>query len=117
MARRNKKKKVEGVAFPVPIAGLFIVVAGGGWIQVGEERSAINHGEAVEWPPGIAHGAWTDGSTMRVILVEVPDAAIDAPHTRLAQPTEVTDLEPARGSLAERETRPEDHDQTEGEPW
>jgi len=100
-----------------PDLGLFIVVAGGGWVQIGEERSAINHGEAVEWPPGVAHGAWTDGSTMRVILVEVPDAAIDAPHTRLAQPPEVADMEPARGRLAERETRPEDHDQTEGEPW
>ncbi len=97
--------------------GLFIVVAGGGWIQVGEERGAINHGEAVEWPPGIAHGAWTDGSTMRVILVEVPDAAVDAPHTRLARTPEVTDLEPARGRLAERETWPRDHDQAEGEPW
>ena len=40
-----------------------IVVAGGGWVQVGEERSSIDHGEAVEWPPGLAHGAWTDGST------------------------------------------------------
>lgn len=27
MARRNKKKRVEGVGFPVPVAGLFIAVA------------------------------------------------------------------------------------------
>ncbi len=100
-----------------PDLGLFIVVAGGGWVQIGPERSAINHGEAVEWPPGVAHGAWTDGSTMRAILVEVPDSAIDAPHTRLPEPPGVTDLEPAQGRLAERETRPEDHDQAEGEPW
>ncbi len=93
------------------------MVAGGGWVQVGDERAAINHGEAIEWPPGIAHGAWTDGSTMRVILVEVPDAAIEARLVRLADPPEVSDLEPARGRLADREIRPEDHDGTEGEPW
>lgn len=100
-----------------PDLGLFIVVAGGGWVQVGEERTAINHGEAIEWPPGVAHGAWTDGSTMRVILVEVPDRAIETEHVRLARPPEVTDLEPARGRLADRDLRPEDHDPSEGEPW
>ena len=100
-----------------PDRGLFIVVAGGGWVQVGEERSAINHGEAVEWPPGVTHGAWTDGTTMRALLVEVPDRAIEAPHRRLAQAPAVSDIEPARGRLADRETRPEDHDPAEGEPW
>ena len=100
-----------------PDLGLFMVVAGGGWVQVGEERIAINHGEAIEWPPGVAHGAWTDGSTMRVILVEVPDQAIEARSTRLADSPEVTDLTPARGHLADREVRPEDHDCSEGEPW
>ena len=59
-----------------PDLGLFIVVSGGGWVQVGDERSTINHGEAVEWPPGVVHAAWTDGSPMRAILVEVPDEAI-----------------------------------------
>lgn len=100
-----------------PDLGLFIVVAGGGWVQVGEERAAVNHGEAVEWPPDVAHGAWTDGSTMRVILVEVPDRAIEGRHARLADAPEVTDLSPARGRLADREDRPEDHDPAEGEPW
>jgi quercetin dioxygenase-like cupin family protein len=100
-----------------PDMGLFIVVSGGGWVQVGDERSAINHGEAIEWPPGIAHGAWTDGSPMRAILVEVPDLAIEASHHRLGDAPEVTELEPARGQLAEPENRPEEHDPTEGEPW
>lgn len=100
-----------------PDFGLLIVVAGGGWVQVGEERTAINHGEAVEWPSGVAHGAWTDGSTMRAILIEMPDLNVEAAHARLADPPEVADLEPARGRLAGHELRPEDHDQTEGEPW
>ena len=100
-----------------PDQGLFIVIAGGGWVQVGEERSAINHGEAVAWPPGVAHAAWTEGATMRALLVEVPDRAIEAVHARLADPPEVSQLEPARGRLADRENRPEDHDPAEGEPW
>ena len=98
-----------------PDLGIFIVVAGGGWVQVGEERSAINHGEAVEWPPGVTHGAWTDGSHMRAILVEVPDTAIESPHRR-ASPG-ASEPEPARGRLAPKEIRPEDHDGSEGEPW
>jgi quercetin dioxygenase-like cupin family protein len=100
-----------------PDHGLFIVVSGGGWVQVGEDRSSINHGEAVEWPAGLHHGAWTDGSHMRAILVEVPGAAIASTQHRRAAALEVTDLEPARGRLAERDIRPEDHDPREGEPW
>jgi quercetin dioxygenase-like cupin family protein len=98
-----------------PDMGLLIVVAGGGWVQVGQERTAISHGEAVEWPPGVTHGAWTDGSTMRAILVEVPDTALDLPHARVAEVS--GDAEPARGRLVPPELRPEDHDPSEGEPW
>jgi quercetin dioxygenase-like cupin family protein len=100
-----------------PDLGIFIVVSGGGWVQVGDERSAINHGEAVELPPGVTHGAWTDGSHMRALLVEVPDDAIEGSPARRQDATTVTDLEPARGHLAEHGSRPEDHDPTEGEPW
>ena len=49
-----------------------MVVSGGGWVQVGEERTRITHGEAVVWPAGVAHGAWTDGSEMRAIVIELP---------------------------------------------
>lgn len=54
---------------------------------------------------------------MRAILVEVPDQAIEASHVRAAEPRAATEASPARGGLAEREARPEDHDPTEGEPW
>ena len=93
------------------------MVAGGGWVQIGEERTSIDHGEAVEWPPGVAHGAWTDGSTMRAILVEVPDIAIAGDSARRADPPTVTELTPARGGLADRVVPPEEHDPSEGEPW
>jgi len=106
-----------------PDHGLFVVVSGGGWVQVGGERDAISHGEAVEWPPGVVHGVWTDGSPMRAILIEVPAGIIEASPGR--RPDEAgrdgahvasSGLD-ARGSLATRDIRPEDHDVSEGEPW
>ncbi len=100
-----------------PDLGLFIVVAGGGWVQVGDERTTINHGEAVAWPPHVAHGAWTDGTTMRALLVEVPDVAIESAPVRLSDPPAVSEVTPARGRLADRDVRPEEHDGSEGEPW
>lgn len=96
--------------------GLFIVISGGGWVQVGDERAPVNHGEAVEWPPGISHGAWTDGSEMRAILLELPDEAVEAGHLRLSE-AEANAASAADGSLAERHVALEDHDETEGEPW
>lgn len=124
-----------------PQHGLFVVVSGGGWVQVGEERAAVRHGEAVEWPPLVVHGAWTDGSHMRAILVEVPDAPdepVIGPGATLARPaggasrSPISGAEPApphrtagpvpadttaQGRLADQPGRPEDHDPTEGEPW
>ena len=100
-----------------PDRGLLVVVAGGGWVQVGEERTAIHHGEAVELPPGVAHGAWTDGSTMRVMLVEVPDSAVEVDHARLADVPGASATTPGRGGLAPRPVRPDEYDASEGEPW
>lgn len=109
-----------------PNTTLFIVVSGGGWVQVGEERIRINHGEAVVWPAGIDHGAYTDGSEMRAIVVELSDhgaADGDVVLEGLAravseQPVRlVTPATPAVGALAEKPNRLEDHDGAEGEPW
>jgi quercetin dioxygenase-like cupin family protein len=57
-----------------PNTTLFIVIGGGGWVQVGEERSRVNQGEAVVWPADIEHGAYTEGSEMRAIVVELAGA-------------------------------------------
>ena len=100
-----------------------IVVAGGGWVQVGEERVRINHGEAVVWPAGIEHGAYTDGVEMRAIVVELSDhgtADGDLVLEGLAravgeEPVRV--VTPGEGSLAEKPNRLEDHEGEEGEPW
>lgn len=51
----------------------FLVIEGGGWVGVGEERTRVMAGEAVSWPPHVLHAAWTDGSPMRAIVVELPE--------------------------------------------
>jgi quercetin dioxygenase-like cupin family protein len=58
-----------------PNTTLFVVISGGGYVQVGDERERVNHGEAVVWPAGVPHGAYTDGSEMRAIVVELPRGA------------------------------------------
>ncbi len=52
-------------------SSLFIVISGAGFVQVGDERERVNHGEAVVWPAGVLHGAYTDGTEMRAIVVEL----------------------------------------------
>jgi hypothetical protein len=92
---------------------------------VADERVPINHGEAVVWPADELHAAWTDGSEMRAILVELMDVGHprivdgEARRVRSTGPDAAPGVEvtPARGSLAERPRTPEDHDESEGEPW
>lgn len=48
----------------------FVVIEGGGWVGVGEERTRVAAGEAVLWPADVPHAAWTDHSEMRAIVVE-----------------------------------------------
>ena len=47
-----------------------MVVEGGGFVQVGEERARVAAGEAVTWPPNVVHAAWTELTPMRVLVVE-----------------------------------------------
>jgi quercetin dioxygenase-like cupin family protein len=48
----------------------FIVIEGGGWVVVDHERARVAAGEAVLWPAGVPHGAWSDLGTMRAFVVE-----------------------------------------------
>src|SRR5687768_18606798 len=101
---------------------LFIVISGGGFVQVGEERARVNHGEAVIWPPGILHGAYTDGTEMRVIVVELMPIG-EAPHTLIGSAADATPGSASRtatraeGALAERRPTRDEYDSSEGEPW
>lgn len=56
-----------------PNTTYFLVIEGGGWVGVGDERTRVTAGEAVVWPPDVLHGAWTDGAPMRAIVVELPE--------------------------------------------
>jgi quercetin dioxygenase-like cupin family protein len=58
-----------------PNTTLFMVISGGGYVQVGDERARVNHGEVVVWPADVVHGAYTDGSEMRAIVIELPEGA------------------------------------------
>jgi quercetin dioxygenase-like cupin family protein len=52
----------------------FVVVEGGGWIQVADEKARVAAGEAVLWPAGLEHAAWTELSEMRAFMVEFAGA-------------------------------------------
>ena len=107
-----------------PNTTLFIVVSGGGWVQVGDERVPIRHGEAVVWPAGVDHAAWTNGSEMRAIVVELSDRVaatgdlvLEGLARAVADAPVVRPVTPGEGSLAEKHASRADHDETEGEPW
>ncbi len=104
---------------------LFIVISGGGFVQVGDERARVNHGEAVVWPPGSIHGAYTDGTEMRAIIVELVSAPDGGPLEGEAHSVAGSDTGAgaehgatrADGSLTERTIMRDEYDSSEGEPW
>ena len=107
----------------------FVVIEGGGWVAVGEDRARVSAGEAVLWPADVPHAAWSDVTEMRAIVVEFTGAddtgiagsviagaarpALAAPGTAGRSPA---DGSRAEGSLASRD-RPADATTREGEPY
>ena len=93
-----------------PRTTLFLVIEGGGWVGVGDERTRVTAGEAVVWPPDVLHAAWTDGVPMRAIVVELAedpkllawDGGSGATEAPAKAPRPVTR---GVGSLAPRPTR------------
>jgi quercetin dioxygenase-like cupin family protein len=109
----------------------FVVIEGGGYVQIGEERARVAAGEAILWPAHVVHGAWTELSEMRAIVVEFAGAddadargIIDGRALLLASglgerdaagPTGAT---PGEGGLAPRTgVDPARHDRSSGEPY
>lgn len=98
----------------------FIVIEGGGWVGLGDDRTRIAAGEAACWPADVIHSAWTEHSEMRALVVELSGADADdagavpgrasaaGPHIQL----------PARGLgvLAERAPDPRRRSPADGEP-
>jgi quercetin dioxygenase-like cupin family protein len=96
----------------------FVVIEGGGYVRVGNEQARVAAGEAVLWPAGVIHGAWTDQTPMRAIVVEFAepaDAAVLEGTARELGPGETSTDARAQGGLV----RPPSsrYDVQEGEPF
>jgi quercetin dioxygenase-like cupin family protein len=103
----------------------FVVIEGGGWVAVGEDRGRVHAGEAVLWPAHVPHSAWTDVTEMRAIVVEfagaddaaAPSVIASAGRPGLAAPAgRPSPVGRADGSLAGRDRSP-DGTTREGEPY
>jgi quercetin dioxygenase-like cupin family protein len=105
-----------------PNSAWFIVIEGGGWVGVDAERVRVAAGEAVLWPAGIPHGAWTEEGHMRAIVVELAGADDSAARgilpglARQVGPGEAGGASPGEGQLAERPPPGERIDRSQGEP-
>ena len=102
-----------------PNTTYFIVVEGGGWVGVGDERSRIAAGEAACWPPDVVHSAWTEHSEMRAFLVEfggADDGGAVLGRARELVAGEAGTVARGVGALAERTPDPARRGPSEGEP-
>jgi len=105
-----------------PNTTYFIVIEGGGWVAVGEERVRVAAGEAVVWPPHIDHAAWTEHSEMRAFVVEfagwdeVERRGVLPGHVRPDGLVEASAAVRGEGGLAPRPIDPATVDRSSGEP-
>ncbi len=103
-----------------PNTTYFIVIEGGGWVVVADERLRVAAGEAVIWPAGVVHGAWTDVTEMRALVVELAgtdDAGVRGILAGEARAIEAgVRTERAEGALSERDLPPTAYDPSSGEP-
>ncbi len=97
----------------------FIVIEGGGWVGVGDERTRIAAGEAAVWPADLLHSAWTEHSEMRAFVVEL--AGADDGGAVLGQARELSadgrsTVTRGVGALAPRAPDPARREPADGEP-
>ena len=84
-----------------------MVIEGGGFVRVGDERARVAAGEAVLWPPDVIHSAWTELTPMRAIVVEfaadrdadAADAADVAGPLLIERTAPVVEATPATGDI------------------
>ncbi len=103
----------------------FVIIEGGGFVQVGDERARVAAGEAVLWPAGLVHSAWTELSEMRAIVIEfggADDAAvrgiIEGRNLLPGNGEGAGNATPGEGRLAPRSgPGPSDYDRSSGEPY
>ena len=99
----------------------FVVIEGGGWVGVGDERTRVAAGEAVLWPADIPHAAWTEHSQMRAIVVEfggADDAEVRGilEGVAVVLPAGSDEVPRGDGGLTGRGGGPARPDPSEGEP-
>ncbi|HEY5486313.1 MAG TPA: cupin domain-containing protein [Candidatus Limnocylindrales bacterium] len=107
-----------------PNLAYFVVIEGGGFVQVGDEVARVAAGEAVVWPPNVVHAAWTELTPMRAIVVEFATEAAEslliadgAAAERLIEPSAAM-AQPIEGGLApDALLAPPDRESPEKEPW
>jgi len=114
-----------------PNLSYFVVVEGGGIVQVGDERARVAAGEAIVWPPDVVHAAWTEQTPMRALVVEFAAEPFGRPRLegrpieraaeveRAAEPpAHVAGEPPVGGGPVSKQGRPpEDRESPEREPW
>ncbi|CAN5507328.1 hypothetical protein BH20CHL7_BH20CHL7_17220 [soil metagenome] len=101
-----------------------VVIEGGGWVGVGDERTRVAAGEAVLWPADVPHAAWTEHSEMRAIVVEfagADDVAFGGALTGIARALGPGEGGPGAATAAHGALRPDAsgairHDRDAGEP-
>jgi quercetin dioxygenase-like cupin family protein len=103
-----------------PNQSWLVVIEGGGWVQVGDDRARVAAGEAVSWPPDIDHAAWTDFGEMRAIVVELGDptaVAVLEGRALALLPEETGAVTRGEGALRDDPDRGSpSYDPAEGEP-
>ena len=105
-----------------PNTAYFIVIEGGGWVGVGDERVRVAAGEAVVWPANVDHAAWTDFGEMRAFVVEFAgpdDSSVAGIIEGVAARLGAGDDRPVargEGRLADRSEADRSADRSRGEP-
>ena len=111
-----------------PKLAYFVVIEGGGFVQVGEEVGRVAAGEAVVWPPNVVRAAWTELTPMRAIVVEfssemsdsglLEGGAIEGGRPESVAGPGGAAATPAEGALAPRPILPPpDRESPDKEPW
>jgi quercetin dioxygenase-like cupin family protein len=98
----------------------FLVIEGGGFVQVGDERARVAAGDAVVWPAHVVHAAWTELTPMRAIVVEYsPVAATVVEACLTAQPVDPGESpRAAEGGLTPKPVQePPNYRSPDDEPW
>jgi quercetin dioxygenase-like cupin family protein len=61
---------------------IVVCIEGSGFTSVGDQTAPIQEGERVRWPRDVPHRLWTEGSTVKTLMVEQTAEAAGWEHPR-----------------------------------